>query len=45
MIKKNKKDILNNAQNLHYGRKLVINAFKSRLSPLKSITGTGPINT
>ena len=41
MIKKNKKNILNSAQNLYYGRELVINAFKSRLFPLKSTTGRG----
>ena len=41
MIKKNKKNILNSAQNLYYGRQLVINAFKSGLFPLKSTTGTG----
>ena len=39
--KKNKKNILNSAQNLYYGRELVINAFKSGLFPLKSTTGTG----
>ena len=41
MIKKKKKNILNSAQNLYYGRELVINAFKSRLFPLKSTTGRG----
>ena len=41
MIKKKKKNILNSAQNLYYGRELVINAFKSGLFPLKSTTGTG----
>ena len=41
MIKKTKKNILNSAQNLYYGRELVINAFKSRLFPLKSTTGRG----
>ena len=40
MIKKTKKNILNSAQNLYYGRELVIDAFKSRLFPLKSTTGT-----
>ena len=39
--KKNKKNILNSTQNLYYGRELVINAFKSKLFPLKSTTGTG----
>ena len=39
--KKNKKYILNSAENLYYGRELVINAFKSGLFPLKSTTGTG----
>ena len=39
--KNNKKNILNSAQNLYYGRELVINAFKSGLFPLKSTTGTG----
>ena len=28
-------------QNIYYGRELVINAFKIRLCPLKSTTGTG----
>ena len=41
MIKKKQKNILNSAQNLYYGRELVINAFKSRLFPLKSTTGRG----
>ena len=41
MIKKTKKNILNSAQNLYYGRELVINAFRSGLLPLKSTTGTG----
>ena len=41
MIKKKQKNILNSAQNLYYGRELVINAFKSGLFPLKSTTGTG----
>ena len=40
MIKK-QKNILYSAQNLYYGRELVINAFKSGLFPLKSTTGTG----
>ena len=40
MIKKTK-NIFNSAQNLYYGRELVINAFKSGLLPLKSTTGTG----
>ena len=39
--KKNKKYILNSAENLYYGRELVINGFKSGLFPLKSTTGTG----
>ena len=39
--KKNKKSILNSAQNLYHGRELVINAFKSGLFPLKSTTRTG----
>ena len=39
MIKKKK--LSNSAQNLYYGRELVINAFKSGLFPLKSTTGTG----
>ena len=39
--RKNKKNILNSAKNLYHGRELVINAFKSRLFPLKSTTGTG----
>ena len=38
--KKTKKNILNSAQNLYYGRELVINSFKSGLFPLKSTTGT-----
>ena len=41
MIKKQKKNILINVRNLYYGRELVINAFKSRLFPLKSTTGKG----
>ena len=41
MIKKNKKNILNSAQNLFSGREIVINAFKSGLFPLKPTTGTG----
>ena len=42
MIKKQtKKNTLNSAQNLYYGRELVINAFKSGLFSLKSTTGTG----
>ena len=40
MIKKPKK-ILNSAANLYYGRELVINAFKSRIFPLKLATATG----
>ena len=40
MIKK-KKNILNSAHNLYYGRELVINTFKSGLFPLKPTTGTG----
>ena len=40
MIKK-KKNILTNVRNLYYGRELVINAFMSRLFPLKSTTGKG----
>ena len=40
MIKKTKKNILNSAQNLYYGRELVIDSFKSGLFPLKSTTGT-----
>ena len=40
MIKK-QKNILNNIENLYYGRELLIGAFKSGLFPLKSITGTG----
>ena len=39
--KKTKKNILINVRNLYYGRELVINAFKSRLFPLKSTTGKG----
>ena len=39
--KKNKKSILNSAQNLYHGRELVINAFKSGLFTLKSTRGTG----
>ena len=39
--RKNKKNILNSAKNLYHGRELVINAFKSRLFPLKSTAGTG----
>ena len=39
--KKNKKNVFNIANNLYEGRKLVINAFKSGLFPLKSTTGTG----
>ena len=38
---KNKKNVLNSAENFYYGRELVINLFKSRLFPLKSATGTG----
>ena len=40
MIKKTKKNILNSAQNLYYGRELVIDSFKSGLFSLKSTTGT-----
>ena len=36
--KNNKKKLLNTAKNLCNGRELVINAFKSRLFPLKSTT-------
>ena len=39
--KDDKKNILNSAENLYYGRELLIGAFKSRLFPLKSTTGTG----
>ena len=39
--KNNKKKLLNTAKNLCNGRELVINAFKSRLFPLKSTTRTG----
>ena len=38
--KKTKKNILNSAHNLYYGRELVINTFKSGLFPLKPTTGT-----
>ena len=38
MIKKKQK---NSAQNLYYGKELVINTFKSDLFPLKSTAGTG----
>ena len=38
--KKKQKNILNSAQNLYYGRELVIDSFKSGLFPLKSTTGT-----
>ena len=38
---KNKKYVLNTAQNLHDGRELVINAFNSSLFSLKSIIETG----
>ena len=38
--RKNKKNILNSAKNLYHGRELVINAFKSRLFPLKLTAGT-----
>ena len=41
MIKKNKKNVLNIAENLYYGRELVISAFKSEFFPLKPTTGTG----
>ena len=41
MIKKNKKNVLNTAENLYYSRELVISAFKSEFFPLKSTTGTG----
>ena len=37
MIKKN---VFNTAENLYYGRELVINAFKSGLFPLKSTIQT-----
>ena len=36
-----KEDVLMTAKNIYDGRKLVINAFKSGLFPLKSTTGTG----
>ena len=39
--KKNKKIVLNSAENLYYGRELAISAFKSASFPLKSATGTG----
>ena len=39
--KKNTKNVLHTVQNPYDGRELVINAFKSRLFPLKSTTGTG----
>ena len=39
--KKNKKYVLNTAQNLYDGRELVINDFDSRLFSLKSILETG----
>ena len=35
------KNVFNTAKNLYEGRELVINAFKSGLFQLKSITGTG----
>ena len=38
---KNKIKVLNTAKNLYEGSELVINAFKSRLFPLKWTTGTG----
>ena len=41
MIKKNKKNVLNTAENLYYSRELVISAFKSEFFPLKSTAGTG----
>ena len=41
MIKKKQKNVLNTAKNLHDGKELVLNAFKSGLFPLKSTTGTG----
>ena len=40
MIKKTK-NIFNSAQNLYYGRELVINAFKSGSFPLKPTSVTG----
>ena len=43
MIKKSKKEnVLNTAKYLYNGREWVINAYKSRLFPLKSTTRTGP---
>ena len=39
MIKKN---VFNTAKNLYEGKEFSINAFKSRLFPLKSTTETGP---
>ena len=39
--KNNKRNVLNTAKNLYDGRELVINAFKSKLFPSKSTTGTG----
>ena len=38
---KNKRNALNTAKNLYQCRELVINAFKSGLFSLKSVTGTG----
>ena len=35
-----KKNVFNTAENLYYGRELVINAFKSGLFPLKSTIQT-----
>ena len=39
--KKNKRNAFNTTKNLYEGRELVINAFKSELFQLKSLTGTG----
>ena len=39
--KKRKKDVFGSVKSLYKGRELLINAFKSRLFPLKSTAGEG----
>ena len=40
-----KRNILNSAENLYYGRELVINAFKSGLCPLRSTNASKITNS
>ena len=42
MVKRNKKNILNSAENLYYSRELVINAFKSGFMNSENSKNSGP---